>query len=625
MPRVTGGTVAAVPGAENAAMTKIHISRRALLLGAAATVLLGTLVFLFLRTEAASYKSEARALTLLRELKDYDTRWDIEAQRLVDSLASPPPAIPDRDAIFTRILLELDHPDLRRALGNTVQELRDGMAQKTQEFRKLRAMHAQSLEAHAAAREALRALAAEGPAARARNPRALAPSMALTNDIERVRTALRSDDLAGTGEQERSVEPVLASLVPAAQAVDPMLASTAARAESLARAFLRARAAEAQAWNRFTFLTVGSRIGLAQRELSAAIDRALDEKDRWRAYLTAYAAALLLGVGYLAARVMQADAALRLANQELERRVVERTADLTSALHRLKESEAQLVQTEKMSSLGQLVAGVAHEINTPLAYVKSNVASVRDHVPELREVIGQTEALLAMLQDPATDSAALQECFTILSERLTRLGAERMFRDLDDLTRDGLHGIEQITELVTNLRNFSRLDRSKIASFNVNDGVTAAFLIARPLLRKIDVEKRLSDIPAITCSPSQVNQVVLNIVTNAAQAMDKPRGQITVETRPEGIYEIAIDITDNGRGIPPENLGRIFDPFFTTKAPGTGTGLGLSIAYKIVKQHGGRIDVTSTPGEGSTFNVVLPIQPPPGLGEEDSPTETAPA
>jgi signal transduction histidine kinase len=291
--------------------------------------------------------------------------------------------------------------------------------------------------------------------------------------------------------------------------------------------------------------------------------------------------------------------------------VAERTAELTRTLHQLKESEAQLVQTEKMSSLGQLVAGVAHEINTPLAYVKSNVSSLRERVPEVREAILRAGALLALLKKEAPAPEELERAFADLSVHLERVHAEKVLDDLDALTHDGLHGIEQISELVANLRSFSRLDRSRIASFNVNDSVNAAFLIARPLLRKVDVDKHLGDLPAITCSPSQVNQVVLNLVTNSVQALDKPRGRIVATTRREDVDAVAIEIADNGRGIPAESLTRIFDPFFTTKAPGSGTGLGLSIAYKIVAQHGGRIDVRSRPGEGSTFTVVLPINPPP--------------
>jgi len=242
------------------------------------------------------------------------------------------------------------------------------------------------------------------------------------------------------------------------------------------------------------------------------------------------------------------------------------------------------VQSEKMSSLGQLVAGVAHEINTPLAYVKNSVAVVRERLPALRDAIGADDDNL---------------------------------EDLEALTRDGLHGIEQIAELVTNLKNFSRLDRSKVASFNVNEGVRATLLIARPTLRKVDVQQELGEIPSITCSPSQVNQVLLNLLTNASQAIDKPRGVIRIATRRDGGDRIAIEVADNGRGIKPEDLPRIFDPFFTTKEVGKGTGLGLTIAYKIVTQHGGRIDVRTEVGVGSTFTIVLPMNPPAEVAADD--------
>jgi two-component system, NtrC family, sensor kinase len=343
--------------------------------------------------------------------------------------------------------------------------------------------------------------------------------------------------------------------------------------------------------------------------LAREVEGALDDKDRWRAYLFAYAIALLIGVGYLGSRVSATQAELREANETLEARVAERTRELQETLVRLRESEAQLVQSEKMSSLGQLVAGVAHEVNTPLAYVKNSVDTVRVRMPELHDAITLSTRLLELLRHEAADPDQLQATFDQLAARLEQIREHQVLEDLDALSVDGLHGIEQISELVGNLRSFSRLDRSRIASFNVNDGVKAALLIAKPHLRKVDVDKALGDVPSITCSPSQVNQVLLNIITNAAQAVDKPRGMIKVTTRADGPHHVAIEIADNGRGIPPENRTRIFDPFFTTKAPGQGTGLGLSIAYKIVSQHGGQIDVVSEVGVGSTFIVSLPLQP----------------
>jgi signal transduction histidine kinase len=260
-----------------------------------------------------------------------------------------------------------------------------------------------------------------------------------------------------------------------------------------------------------------------------------------------------------------------------------------------------------------MVAGVAHEINSPLAYVKNSVATARDRMPDLRDALSEAERLLGILRSDAPDEADLQASFNVLESRLARLRKENVLEDLESLTHDGLHGIDQIVDLVQNLRNFSRLDRSKVASFNVNEGVRATLLIAKPALRKVDVDCHLGDVPSITCSPSQVNQVLLNLVTNSAQAMDKPRGHICVTTRAAGADAVVIEVEDNGKGIAAEALPRVFDPFYTTKEVGKGTGLGLSIAYKIVTQHGGRIEVRSTPGIGTVVTVTLPVNPPPDL------------
>ena len=591
-------------------MTPLRPSRRAWF-AAAALALLGLLVFLFVKTDASHYRDEAAALALVRELKDVDTRWDVDALRMTDALSGAAPPLPDRGPIIARILHELGRPGPRDALGTLYEPIRAGVVEKQAAFRGLLKAHGDTLASIEAAREALAVLVAQAPAAKARDPRLAEAAAALAAHAERIRALVRTADIEAPEALERALEAPLATLAPMATATDPRMAQAATRAEAAARDFLRVRGAEAQAWRTFAFLTVGPRMERAAQELSRSIANSLEDRNRWRAYLVAYAAALLIGLGYVASRLVAADAALRAANQDLERRVAERTAELSRTLQQLKESEAQLVQTEKMSSLGQLVAGVAHEINTPLAYVKSNVTSLRERVPEVREVILRAGALLGLLKKESPAPEELERAFADLSMHLERVYAEKVLDDLDALTHDGLHGIEQISELVANLRSFSRLDRSRIASFNVNDSVNAAFLIARPLLRKVDVDKRLGDLPAITCSPSQVNQVVLNLVTNSVQALDKPRGQIVATTRREGVDAVAIEIADNGRGIPAENLTRIFDPFFTTKAPGSGTGLGLSIAYKIVAQHGGRIDVRSQPGEGTTFTVILPISPPP--------------
>src|SRR5258708_25357931 len=594
-------------------------SHRQTLLALGAAALLGALVFLFVKTNAIEFKGDQRSLGLLAEMKDLDARWDSDALRLASEMAPNKAPAADRSALLGRVLRELEDSSPRSATAKQIPALKSGLAEKDSRFRALRTAHAASLRMFDSAREAMRALLAESAVSRARDPRSAEKVAALGMLIAQVRSGLTGADITAMDEAAAELAPRIASIRAAAVTADPALGILGGSAQAGVEGYLEARVAEGAAWRKFSFLTVGSRIDLAARNLSKSIESALDDMERWRVYLFFYAAALLIGVGALATRVRATQQALRNAHEDLEKRVSERTRDLSQTLKRLKESEAQLVQSEKMSSLGQMVAGVAHEINTPLAYVKNSVATARDRMPDLHGMIEQAERLLGILRAESPDPDELNAAFGALQTLIARLRAERALEDLDTLTGDGLHGIEQIAELVANLKNFSRLDRSKVASFNVNDGVHATLLIARPNLRKIDVEKHLGDVPSITCSPSQVNQVLLNLINNSAQAIDKPRGLITVTTRPLGTNAVAIDVEDNGKGIAPDALPKIFDPFYTTKEVGKGTGLGLSIAYKIVTQHGGRIDVRSTQGVGTTVTVTLPVEPPPELAQATQP------
>jgi signal transduction histidine kinase len=366
-----------------------------------------------------------------------------------------------------------------------------------------------------------------------------------------------------------------------------------------------------------SLLPTGPRV----RSMSDAFDRhfqaVADEKERYRVYLVFYSAALLVFLAYVLgqlgrsyAKVNQANEALKIANENLEQRVDDRTKELSEALKHLKESETLLVQTEKMSSLGQMVAGIAHEINTPLAYVKSSLDTLRERLPVTEGVVLECQRLLAMLEKGDVPDEELSGQFARVATLTAQFQAEEAAAHTKAVAEDALHGIDQISEIILSLKNFSRLDRSKVSRFSLNEGLESTLVIARNLVKHKTVHKKFADIPLIECAPSQINQVFLNLITNAAQATDEQTGELTLATNVAGGNMVRVDITDNGHGIPQNIMSKIFDPFFTTKEVGQGTGLGLSIAYKIVQEHGGRIEVKSKVGAGTTFSVFLPVKAP---------------
>ncbi len=282
------------------------------------------------------------------------------------------------------------------------------------------------------------------------------------------------------------------------------------------------------------------------------------------------------------------------------------TAELEQAYAQLKSSQMALVQSEKMASLGQMVAGIAHEINTPLGYVRNNVAIGQELFASLPAMIASYQALFDKLLDGQADeeeiAALMQSVAALRSDETT----QAMLGEMNALMGDTLYGLEQISELVLNLKDFSRMDAAANDLANLNDCIESALNIGRNVLKnKVEVVKELGALPEIMCAPSQLNQVFLNLFTNAAQAMET-QGTLHIKSWHEG-DAIQVSVSDNGKGIPADILGRIFDPFFTTKPVGQGTGLGLAITHQIVSQHGGSIRAESTPGEGTCFLITLPV------------------
>ena len=586
---------------------------RRLLLAAITVVLAAILGYLYLKTEGADFKRQNEVLAALRELKEFDSRWDVDILRIHTEVTPPQSLPPDQGAMLARIERELSAAS--DALGSPVlarglPDLGAAISQKAAMLEKFR-------QANAAARQALAQVVASDVEIaglvrgswrdfRERDRLVAAESAAVNLIAESQRHYLTPSD-----ERRATIESILADLRKAGPRLPPALRAGLERLDQRVRRLLETKPAEQELFTRLNFMTAGPRIDSVTAAFSRELEAALLEQEFYRSYLVAYSGALLILIGYLATRLLASYRLLNIANEELERRVVERTRELSEALKQLKESEAQLIQSEKMSSLGQMVAGVVHEINTPLAYVKNSLGSVATRVQDLARLAAETEKLLDLLRTGAANPQELAEQFGLTERLVAQLRAHHALEELDALAKDGLHGIGQISEIVGNLRNFSRLDRSKVASFNLNEGLDSTLAIARHELKHHAVKKNYGDIPPITCSPSQINQVFLNLVNNAAQALGPGPGEIRITTRREGAGHVAVEVADNGKGIPPEVLPKIFDPFFTTKEVGKGTGLGLSIVYKIVEQHGGRIGVDSTVGVGTRFTVVLPLQPPP--------------
>ncbi len=429
-------------------------------------------------------------------------------------------------------------------------------------------------------------------------------------NAELLRLYVQPDDSA-----RKAVEGAAAGVAQSAEQYPEAIRTPLSGLAQTAAVLLKQEPGATQVAGQLALLPTAPRISSLNNAYDREFQAIADEKERFRVYLVFYSAALLVFLAYVVlqlgksyAKINQANEALKTANENLEHKVQDRTKELSEALRHLKESELMLVQTEKMSSLGQMVAGIAHEINTPLAYVKASLASVKDRLPHVEGIVAECGKLVAMLERGDVPDAELSAQFTRVSTLSARFRAESEAGDLAHLTSDGLHGIDQIAEIVVNLKNFSRLDRSKLQRFNLNEGIESTLVIARNMVKHKTVHKQLREIPLVECSPSQINQVFLNLVTNAAQATDDVSGEITVTTGVAQGGQVRVDVSDNGHGIPEGILAKIFDPFFTTKEVGQGTGLGLSIAYKIVQEHGGRIEVKSTVGRGTTFSVFLPAK-----------------
>ena len=276
---------------------------------------------------------------------------------------------------------------------------------------------------------------------------------------------------------------------------------------------------------------------------------------------------------------------------------------------KIKETQAQLMQREKMASIGQLAAGVAHEINNPTGFVSSNLVTLSEYQQDIKDLIGQYRGLIDDLKSIAGAVAlpsSVVDRLNHISERETDADMEFIMDDISNLIKESKDGVERIKKIVVDLKDFAHPGEDKIQAADINRGVeTTLNIIWNELKYKATVEKNFGELPLVNCYPQQLNQVFMNILVNAAQAIEE-RGEIKISTFTENGF-VTIRISDTGVGIPEENFSRIFDPFFTTKEVGKGTGLGMNVAYNIIKKHNGEIAVESTVGKGTTFTVRIPV------------------
>ncbi len=291
---------------------------------------------------------------------------------------------------------------------------------------------------------------------------------------------------------------------------------------------------------------------------------------------------------------IQSEMQLLKTHRELERTNIE----VVKMYAELKSTQSKMLHSEKMASIGQLAAGVAHEINNPMGFITSNLGSLDKYFLKIMAYMDGLEKAVHELDARKIS----EEC----GQMKHQLKIDYIRQDITDLIRESLDGADRVKKIVQNLKTFSRVNEAEMQNASVNECLeTTLNIVWNELKYKADVKKEYGEIPLIRCYPQELNQVFMNFLINAAQAI-KERGEIRIRTFMEDGF-VKVSISDTGGGIPKNNMGRLFEPFFTTKEVGKGTGLGLSISYDIVKKHKGEITVESEEGKGSTFTVCIPV------------------
>ncbi|GAB4392113.1 MAG: hypothetical protein Tsb005_04740 [Gammaproteobacteria bacterium] len=280
--------------------------------------------------------------------------------------------------------------------------------------------------------------------------------------------------------------------------------------------------------------------------------------------------------------------------------------ELQNMYEELKMTQAQLIQSSKMASIGQLAAGIAHEINNPIAFVAGNINSLNRYLKVFNEIFEATKDKLQPLLN--TENESMRELYSDLQQYYQEKNLNFLMDDIVALFDESQDGMKRVTEIVQGLKTFAHIDEAEMQYANVNDCIKSTVkLMANEFRHNCKLEEQYDEsLPELYCNPAQLNQVFMNVLANAVQALEKQEGTVRVVTQQDDENNIVITVSDTGCGIKPEHLPKLFEPFFTTKPVGFGTGLGLSISYNIIGKHGGTMKVASEFGKGSIFTITLP-------------------
>jgi signal transduction histidine kinase len=576
-------------------------------------------IYLYMHSRSVDGERQTSTLALLTELKQIDSDWnsDVLKSQSEINLSYDPLAVPLQRFrhIFETLGAEAARLENDKLIGAVaeVERLTGRKSALIDRFKAQNSLLKNSLRyAPTASREIqsqlrrLRGSAGQMQGGKQADPAALA-------ELENSVGALISDTLRfNTVPDTETMETVKAGMeklrTMSSSAPESIQEGTDNMLSHLS-VIVRLRATQAALLQEIDQVRVAAKVDSLGGMLSERFQEELTQQFTYQRLLLAYSALALLLVFGAAGFILYRNAT--------ERRRLTTIVDKQTV--ELKENQVQLVHAQKMNALGEMVAGITHEINTPLAAVKSGLQSSNDLIDLVREYIDESGKLAAMLASNPTDDHGRAKRKAVLIDMLTRtndlreeLNSFDAIGTVNTLLSEGIRNVEYIHQVIVNMLNFSRLDRSRIASVKVEEGIDSVLLIAKHMMKKVTLKKRYGQTQPIQCDIAQINQVVLNLVKNAAQALPDAGGEIVIETSSTE-EQFRLVVSDNGCGIPADILSKIWEPFFTTKKAGAGTGLGLSTCKKIIESHGGRINVTSEVGKGTAFTITLPVMPPESL------------